>query len=149
MIKFFIPGEPDTVTAQEKGIRIRRSRTGKHYPQHYDKPEVEAAKRRLAWQVMDYKPFEPLTGPIELQIEWRFSLGSKPKKYAYKEKTTKPDLDNLCKGLMDVLNRSNFFIDDGQVCRLFLRKIWVPENEAGIYISIRDINEDPGGADND
>lgn len=141
MINIFIPGDPDTATAQEKGIKIARSRTGKYYPQFYEKPAVKMANRRLAWQLMDHKPKEPITGPVELMVVWAFGIHAKPKRYINKFRETKPDLDNLNKNLMDILTRLGFWNDDGQVAKLLLMKRWVADKDAGIHITINEISE--------
>lgn len=150
MINIFIPGDPDTVTAQQKGLKIKRSRTGKYYPQFYEKPEVRAANSKLAWQLMDFKPAEPITGPIELMIVWAFSVGKRPKRLINTFRETRPDLDNLNKSIMDILTRLKFWNDDSQVAKLLLMKRWVQDQDAGIHITINPINaeqiSEDGGA---
>ena len=144
MINIYIPGDPDTVTAQQKGLKIKRSRTGKYYPQFYEKPEVKAAKRKLYYQIQDHRPMEPISGPIELMIVWAFDIGTKPKKYIGQPRTTRPDLDNLNKSVMDILTDLKFWNDDGQVAKLLLMKRWVRAEDAGIHITINEIESGEG-----
>ena len=150
MINIFIPGDPDTVTAQQKGIKIKRSRTGKYYPQFYEKPEVEAANNKLSWQLMDFKPAEPISGPVEVMIVWEFAIGNRPKRNINTFRTSRPDLDNLNKSIMDILTKLQFWKDDSQVAKLLLIKRWVEDKNAGIHIIINSINaeqiSEDGGA---
>lgn len=144
MITIFIPGDPDTVTAQQKGLKIMRSRTGKYYPQFYEKPEVRAANSKLAYKLMDFKPADPITGPIELMIVWAFANGKRPKKNINTFRETRPDLDNLNKNIMDILTRLKFWNDDSQVAKLLLMKRWVADENAGIHITINQIEGGEG-----
>lgn len=139
MINIYIPGDPDTITAQQKGLKITRSRTGKYYPQFYEKPEVRAAKRKLYYSIQDHRPAEPISGAIELMIVWAFDIGTKPKKYINQFRTTRPDLDNLNKSIMDILTDLKFWNDDSQVAKLLLMKRWVRPEDAGIHITINQI----------
>lgn len=138
MIDIFIPGEPDRTTAQEKGVTVKRSRTGKFYVHFYHKPEVKRAINKLMNQIYPYKPEEPFEGPVAVSIMWCFGRGSKSKKYIGRFKDTKPDLDNLSKNLLDIMTKLNFWKDDGQVSVLILRKYWVEDERAGIKITIDD-----------
>ena len=136
MINIFLPGEPDTATAQEKGIKIKKSRTGRYYPQFYDKPEVKKAKSNLACMLMDHRPAAPIDGAVVVKIVWYFSRGTKPKKYINTYKATKPDLDNMSKNTLDILTKLKFWHDDGQVALLILSKYWVEDEDAGIRLII-------------
>lgn len=140
MIQIFIPGEPDTATAQQKGVRVKKSRTGKFYAQFYTKPEVKKTIDKLTYQLLPYKPDEPLTGPIMVKIIWYFGRGSYPKRYVGTFKETKPDLDNLAKNTLDILNKLKFWdSDDAQVSALILSKYWVEDEDAGIMIIIDNV----------
>lgn len=136
-----IPGEPDTTTAQEKGVKIVRSRTGRYYPQFYEKEKVKKAKDHLAFYLRQYAPKEPLTGPIGIKIEYHFGRGSKPKKYIGAPKDTKPDLDNMAKALLDVMTKLKFWNDDAQVVNLQISKNWSEDEEAGIWIVVTQLQE--------
>lgn len=60
----------------------------------------------------------PLDGPISASLTFVFA--SKTKRMR-KPKATKPDCDNLAKGLLDSLN-GLLFVDDGQVVELNVSK---------------------------
>lgn len=141
MINIIIPGEPDTATAQEKGVKIVRSRTGRLYPQFYEKKKVKEAKENLASYLRFITPTEPMTGPIGIKIDYYFGRGSYPKKYTGTPKTTKPDLDNMAKALLDVMTKLHFWIDDAQVVNLQISKFWEEDPDARIQIVINQLPE--------
>jgi Holliday junction resolvase RusA-like endonuclease len=119
--KIIINGNPSTVTAQQDGEKV----VGGRYIQHYIKPNVKAAKEDLARQLLPYKPAEPYKGPLNVWIVWKFSRKSwdnKEQKTSFR--TTRPDLDNLCKGCADVLTSLGFWADDSEVCEYHLAKMW-------------------------
>lgn len=49
-------------------------------------------------------------------------------------KTTKPDVDNLCKALLDALN-GIAWIDDAQVCEIWAKKVWAASDHIAVVIS--------------
>jgi len=69
----------------------------------------------------------PLVGPLEIEIGFYFPRPSsktwKTKPMPSEAKTTKPDLDNLAKAVMDSLN-DVAWLDDAQVCKIVLSK-WI------------------------
>ena len=55
-------------------------------------------------------------------------------------KASKGDLDNLCKSVLDVLNRQ-VFLDDAQVCRLIASKDWCSAaRRPGVVVKIVEIS---------
>lgn len=119
-----LEGNPSTVTAQQDGIRVSHG-----VAHHYVKKKVQKSKVDLARQLIPYKPDKPFDGFLCLRVVWRFSRSSwenKAQRTSYKK--TKPDLDNMVKGLADVMTGLKFWHDDNQLSRLELSKIW---NEVG------------------
>ena len=61
----------------------------------------------------------PLTGPIKLSVTFCHKrpqrLNRKSDTLARIPKTTKPDIDNLIKMVMDVLTKAEVWVDDNQV----------------------------------
>lgn len=124
-----IDGNPSTVTAQQDGVRVVNG-----VAIHYIKPEVSKAKRELWLQLCPHKPAKPFTGPLCLRVIWRTSRKAwtyKGQRTAYKD--TRPDLDNLVKGLADVMT-GTFWADDNQLARLELSKVW--NEKGGLLIEI-------------
>lgn len=127
MIRLLIPGEPSTVTAQQKGVNFNVRR-------FYTKTAVAAEKRRLIrnlriWDGTDYVPLvakhpTPLTVPVHVSVKYVFPLTQElAKKHAAHLADPKfeaphgvrPDFDNSLKLLLDVLTGLRFWEDDGLI----------------------------------
>ena len=137
LIPMKIPGEPERMTDQQKGECIKWKKTGTRispYIHHYTKNEVIAYHNRLAYHLLRYRPEKPLTGPVGLYITWMFPTDKK--KDWGRPKTTRPDLDNMAKGILDVLTELKFWKDDNQVVELCLVKYWSSPEGAGTFINL-------------
>lgn len=126
-MQFFLDIEPPTATAQEQKTAVRGG-----VPRKYDPPKVKAAKELLREALRPWKPEKPLDGPLRLYVEWRFPTGTRHLDGEWK--ITRPDTDNLQKGLKDCMTREGFWIDDSRVCEEIVLKYWsaIP----GIFIRI-------------
>ena len=131
MIYIELDGNPPTKTAQQKGVSTRGG-----FVRFYEKADVTEAKMSLARKIAPYRPKEPLKGPVYIKIEWRFEL-KRCKRRAWK--VTRPDLDNLEKGLLDVLTDLHFWVDDAQVCMKSTCKKEVPPGEGKLMITIGEV----------
>ena len=134
MIAFTIPG---AVQAQE---RPRFSRIGKGV-RTIDPPKSRSYKevvKLVAWQ---NKPSEPLEGALRLEIDVYIQP---PKKYQTKPKlalirtnellpTTKPDVDNLAKGIKDGMSKI-IWVDDAQVVEMVVRKFYDMQPRAEVKV---------------
>ena len=115
MISFFIPGEPPTATAQQKGYSRK---TGKYY-----KPaELRDAEQKYLAYANEARPVYPMEGAVQLMVSFWFTAknGHKPGE----PKTSRPDTDNMVKLLKDVLTRCGFWRDDAQVAAEYVSKYW-------------------------
>ena len=131
-IDIYLPGNPSTRTAQQKGETVINGRT-----HHYEKKEVRLVKQELLRRLKPYAPDVPVDGPICLQVDWAFEL----KRLRHNEwKTTRPDLDNLEKGLLDVMTEAGFWKDDAQVVIKTTSKKAVPVGKGYLHISIRTLS---------
>ena len=129
-LAFFLNIDPPTRTAQQKGTSVING-----HVHHYVKPEVRAAQDILREALRPYAPDEPIAGPVHLRVEWHFT--SKSHKPSWR--TTRPDLDNLQKGLKDCMTAEGFWIDDSQVCAEYAQKQW--SDKSGIYIQVYEVKE--------
>ena len=131
----YLPFDPLTRTAQQKGIRI----IGGH-AQFFEKKEVSEAKALLKDALLPYVPDSPIEGPVSLSVTWAFSTTVK-KKIAGEYRTTRPDIDNLFKGLADCMTDLGFWEDDSQIVNLSLRKLWVKPEDAHLSITVSEFVE--------
>lgn len=131
----YLPIDPPTRTAQQRGVRVVRG-----HAQFYEKREVSEAKALLKDQLLKYVPDEPYQGALMVGVVWAFSTTVR-KKIKDEFRTTRPDLDNLFKGLADCLCELGFFADDSLITELNLRKIWVAPEDAHLSITISEFVE--------
>lgn len=131
-------------TAQQKGERISyRLVNGKKIPYilHYKNDSVSAARKEYQLRLRQYLPKEPSDKPIKLTIIFYSSI-KYPRSAWGTYKTTKPDLDNMAKELIDSMiadketKKGGFFFDDSQIVDLRLIKYY--SEEATIYIRIEE-----------
>lgn len=117
MIEFTVPG--DAVP----WARTRVNRFGARFTPNEQRSYAGTLKQFCA-AAMNGR--EPLQGPVELSVlavyEWRKSLSSKKRGLPGAEaKTSRPDIDNIGKIVMDSLN-TVAWSDDSQVASLHLWK---------------------------
>lgn len=127
-IEFFIECDPPTATAQERKVKMGR------YPIFYDPDSVKYARELLTLHLRQHRPPRPLSGPVELRVDWNFRARThKPGTW----RDTKPDTDNLQKLLKDCMTRTGFWKDDAQVALETASKRW--EKVPGIRIFAREL----------
>ena len=115
-------------TAQQKGVYVRNGR-----PYFYTKDKVENAKALFMAELFPHRPKKPVEGPVKLTVFLHFDV--KNKSLWGKPKTTKPDLDNEVKLLIDVFADLKFFaVGDQQITSLHLIKRWGPKPTVDITI---------------
>lgn len=129
---------PKTTAQQHK--RIFRNKSGRMFL-GTDK-KGRATESELASIFMSRQPPKdfPRDKPLAVEIEFRYPYKKSEKKSVVKDglvipHTSRPDLDNLCKGCADVLTRCGFWNDDSQVHKITLSKAYC--SAPGIYLKIR------------
>jgi Holliday junction resolvase RusA-like endonuclease len=124
-MKIFIPGEPiaqPRVKVSTRGGFARAYVDAKH-PIHAYKQAIRLAYVNAGGEVLE--------GPVSVRIVCWFDRPkshSKKRRQEPEPKTTKPDADNLAKGIGDALNEIAYN-DDGQVYRLTVEKWYVGPSE--------------------
>ena len=81
------------------------------------------------------RPKIPMTNgelPIKLSVTFYYAI--KQKKKWWQWKTTRPDLDNLLKGLQDYMTKLGYYADDSQICWLEIKKFYSDKNIIEIEI---------------
>lgn len=134
----YLPINPPTATAQMKGLRIVNGHA--HF---FEKKPVSQAKALLKDQLLKFVPDHPIEGAVRLDVT--FAFGTKDRKKQRQEfRTTRPDIDNLFKGLADCMTDLGFWNDDSQIVSLSLRKLWVPVEDAHLSITVSEYVEEEG-----
>jgi len=131
MIEFFVDCIFPSTTAQMKRYS---GKTG-HY---FHSKEQKAAINTIAAILAPHRPEQPISGPVsvEIVITWPW-LGRHSKKVREKlavPHTSRPDLDNIVKQLIDELVKWRFIDTDACVWHLDARK-WNGE-KPGVYVRI-------------
>lgn len=134
MIRVKLDIVPPTATAQQKGVYVQNGRA-----RFFTKQKVRDAEDFLAAMLAPHAPDDPLVGPLFFQARWCFPYRKSEKKSVTKvgrevPHTTRPDLDNLEKNLLDVLTRLGFWEDDAQVYTKSTAKVWGPSPYLAIAI---------------
>lgn len=117
MIRFFVPGVPRST---QTGSVVRAG--GRSFP----------LKRNPAWitacqlVARAHAPAQPMTGPLWVVL--MFMLPRPRRSSAYP--TVRPDIDGMCKGLLDAWN-GVLWVDDRQVVKLDLRKVYAERRCSG------------------
>lgn len=140
-LDFFIPGEPPTVTSQEKGLATRHIH-GKVVPFAYETAEVKNVRAGFAWQLARHRPPEELKGPIRLITIWTWTPKGRHKPGTYRD--TKPDTDNIIKLFKDALADVGFFENDSRVADERTIKRW--GTRPGIRVILEEIGKGDGDA---
>lgn len=143
MIAFTLRVTPPATTAQQKRVRVVRSRaTGKYVPMFFQSAEMQAEEMTWASLLRPHVPETPIAGPVELSIVMVYPyLRSTRKRDVGKwlPKVSKPDCGNAAKHLEDLLAKMRFMHDDAQVARLLLEKWHGPDREVGIRIRLQSL----------
>lgn len=122
------PSMPPRHTAQQKGFMVRNGR-----PHFFKKASVVRSERNTLSLVRDSLPegFKPFGGPVAVRVRLCWPYRRTERKRVVESgrevwNAVRPDLDNLAKGILDILTRALVWRDDGQVARLVLEKVWGP-----------------------
>lgn len=146
-IAVFIPCLPPTATSQMKGVCVVNGK-----PRFFKKKAVQQAENSLWALLQPYAPRKPLDGPLCLTLRfywpWRKSeRKSRIKAFSVYPIETRPDIENVAKGLLDVMTTLRFWHDDSQISALNIGKAWADSERAGIDLCLaRDTAIDRAGS---
>lgn len=122
-LSFSIFGAPKT-TAQQKGVMVRGKRV-----MFFKKKKVADEESRITIGCLPHRVLYPFEGPLMVEVTFVFPLTqADEKKWKIGRdgtipKTTRPDVDNCQKTLLDVMTKQGFWHDDSQISTLILRKV--------------------------
>ena len=128
---------PPTATAQQKGVFVRGGKV-----RFFTKKKVREGENFLAALLSMHAPDAPFSEPVAVKVRWTFPWRKSERKSIVtagnpKPHTSRPDLDNLEKALLDVMTRLNFWTDDSLVTEKSTSKWWGPK--PGIDIEVRPV----------
>lgn len=129
MTEFFMEMTPPTATHQQQGHTVDR-----HGIHHFYKRNNGEAEARLTTHLIKHIPENPYNCPVKVTVKWYFPLKAKHKDG--EPHTNKPDVDNLCKSLFDIMTKLRFRNDDKQIFSCIIEKFWA--ERTGIYIRIEE-----------
>lgn len=114
-LEFRVDCVPPSATAQQKGAFVRGGRV-----RFFKKRRVREGEDFLAALCSEHAPEVPFSSPVSLSVRWTFPWRKSERKSVVRAgvpvpHATRPDLDNLEKGLLDVLTRVGFWTDDSLV----------------------------------
>lgn len=117
---------PPTSTYQQRGFTIVNGKR-----KYYSRSDGDSRQKLTAY-LFEHKPDKPFAGAVQLVVKWCFPVSKGH--YDGQPYSNKPDADNLCKMLLDVMTRLGFWKDDSQISSLVCEKFWA--QRPGIYICI-------------
>ena len=122
------PTLPPERTAQQKGAFVRGGRV-----RFFTKPAVRREHDNMVALVAAKLPadWEPYSGPVAVRIHLCYPFRRSERTRVVADgleipHDRRPDLDNLCKGLIDALTTAQIWRDDGQISDLDVSKVWGP-----------------------
>lgn len=138
---FHVDGIPK---AQPRPRAFARRFGDKFQARVYDAGTAEGWKSCVAAASLPHRPASPLTGPVALVVEF---LLPRPKNRCRRADnpglvhcTTKPDIENLVKAVMDAMTQCGWWVDDSQVVELEASKCWHEiGGRPGAVIRVRDL----------
>lgn len=102
--------------------------------------QAKRAKKKIEKQLAVSKPNAPFAGRITLKLCFFFSA---PKSHNWKkagtdcaDKTTKPDIDNLCKGFIDAMVATGWIENDQSICCLQAKK-YMHQDLRGVHCTVQ------------
>lgn len=149
-----LPMNPPVCTVQHKGERVVYGKGGRAFVHHFVKKRQKAALDEYVKHLRnDIKvrrdrdgigTYSMFTTGIRVKIDFMFphpTYVAKRDRSKQLAKVTRPDVDNMAKGLLDCLTYVGLIQDDGLIYDLRLRKFTVEESKRGVHITISDEEE--------
>lgn len=123
--RFFEDCIPPKTTKQVSG---RRS---------YDTPKVRASKATWLAIARRNAPKEPFLGPLRLSLclTWPQGQKSRQKAQCVEPLASKPDVDNICKIILDAMTKARYWHDDSQIADLRVCKFKGPITGVSVALS--------------
>jgi Holliday junction resolvase RusA-like endonuclease len=119
LLDVWLDGPPSTATAQQKGAFVVRGKI-----RFFTRGRVLSASRELVARTIPHAPKKPFEGPLRLRVTycWHLLAADIKQGGGIRPMYRRPDADNLVKLLLDSLQRAGWFLDDGQISTLVIKK---------------------------
>lgn len=150
--KFTLPIDPSVLTtAQEKGVRIVKGRNGKCFPAFFKKEKAVQNEKMLISVLSKFRPYDfPIVKTdstvVNLSITYFFPHLSTTSEWKRKYRlpmTSRPDVDNISKAVIDCMTKCGYWEDDSQLSlRLVKFRCPTPRIEVGIEVWTLDIHKE-------
>lgn len=117
---------PPKHTAQASN-RILETKDGRLFVGKMSSSNAKQTQNELMWLLTPYRPHTPYDCPIKLSVKWLYPFRkAEPKKNRIEGLPciTRPDCDNLCKLLLDIMTRLGFWVDDSIIYNLDFTKAY-------------------------
>lgn len=128
LIDFFMDMIPPTSTHQQRGCTMVNGKL-----RYYDRNNGDAEQKLTAY-LSKHIPEKPFSGPLRVVTKWCFPIKAKHKDG--EPYTNKPDADNICKSLYDIMTKLSYWKDDKQIYSSITEKFWA--ERPGIYVRIEE-----------
>lgn len=113
-------------TTHQASLRIFKNRYGQMFIGKKVNTATKTALELIKQDLIDSCPAEPFSEATRLKIVFNFSFlkshTKKQRELGVLPKTTKPDCDNLAKGLIDLMTQTGYFTDDAIINDLHIIK---------------------------
>ena len=138
-----IPIEPPTSTHQAN-LRVMKRRTGQFFVGKMKNNKISKWVDGVRPYLIQGKPDKPMDGPVRCYIRLYYTAP----KYLLRKidscktivKTTKPDVDNVVKVILDELTKCGYWVDDNQIWCITIEKYWSATPSIRLYF---DQNQNP------
>lgn len=125
MISFTIIIDPSPT--HQSALRVLKNKQGKMFVGKMANSKATQWKKEFMYKANAHKPAKPLDCPLEVTINFKYPYlqkHTKADKMCPLPKTTRPDLDNLEKMVLDSLAECGFMTDDSLVVKKHSSKMF-------------------------
>jgi Holliday junction resolvase RusA-like endonuclease len=110
---------------QQSALRILKNKAGKMFVGKMSSSKASKWKKEFIAKVLKDRPDKPYDFPLYVEITFEYPFLKKHKgEVDVLPKTTRPDLDNLEKMVLDGLVEAGYMVDDSLVCSKHTHKLF-------------------------
>jgi Holliday junction resolvase RusA-like endonuclease len=139
-----IPVEPPKSTHQS-ALRVLKSKSGRMFVGKMKNNKASQWLTLIRPHLIKAKPPFPAEGAVRVHIKFYYTcpkyLLPKINKCKILVKTTKPDLDNSVKSLLDELTKLGWWLDDSQIWSITIEKYWSLTPKVCLHYDTKTNNE--------